>query len=287
MAKLTGPEKICKNCDTEFVGHFCPNCGQSVRELDQPFNVLIIDLLGNMWAFDTRVVKTIKSLLVQPGQMALDYVAGKRARYMPPFRLYIFISFFFFLLLNISTSRVLKDDIKISKDSSIVIKGSSDTYDKQTDKNISDKDVTKGKEILGNINENKAYYTSRFISFLSWSLFILMPFYSFLLWILFRKKQKHFLAHFIFSINQHAFLFLLFIILLSVNLIFPNKDISPESWILLLYPIYVVIGARTLYKKSWISTTLRITLAHFIYLLIVTVAIGIIFYFTFSKALAS
>ncbi|MDP3437411.1 MAG: DUF3667 domain-containing protein, partial [Bacteroidales bacterium] len=104
------PVIICKNCETSFQGHYCPNCGQSVKDLDIPFKVLIFDIMANMWAFDTRVFKTLKSLLFKPGDMALDYVAGRRARYMPPFRLYIFISFIFFLLLNISVTKSVNRD---------------------------------------------------------------------------------------------------------------------------------------------------------------------------------
>ena len=102
MAKLTGPENTCKNCETEFIGHYCPNCAQSVRDLDRPFIVMVFDIMANMWAFDTRVFKTFKSLLFKPGEMEEDYAEGKRARYMPPFRLYIFTSIIFFLLLNVS-----------------------------------------------------------------------------------------------------------------------------------------------------------------------------------------
>ncbi len=108
MSEETVEKIICKNCDTQFEGHFCPNCGQSVKDLDRPISVLVFDIMANMWAFDTRLFKTIKSLLFRPGEMADDYSAGKRARYMPPFRLYIFISFIFFLLLNIVSTRSWK-----------------------------------------------------------------------------------------------------------------------------------------------------------------------------------
>ena len=40
-----GDVHVCQNCDTKFVGNFCPNCGQSKVDIHRPFSVLLIDLL--------------------------------------------------------------------------------------------------------------------------------------------------------------------------------------------------------------------------------------------------
>ena len=281
------PVIICKNCDTSFQGHYCPNCGQSVKDLDIPFKVLIFDIMANMWAFDTRVFKTLKSLLFKPGDMALDYVAGRRARYMPPFRLYIFISFIFFLLLNISvTKSVNRDwDLLTVRERSDTVKDVRNSVISITKDSDSESD-NKLKGFIEKIESNKGYYVTRFLTILSWSMFLLMPLYAFFLWLLFRKNQRFFLVHFIFAINQHALLFIIFITLLSINLIFPHKSTFPESWLLLLFPIYIVIGSRKLYNRKWISTILRLTTAQFMYMLVLSVAIGVVTWITLSKALS-
>lgn len=281
------PVIICKNCDTSFQGHYCPNCGQSVKDLDIPFKVLIFDIMANMWAFDTRVFKTLKSLLFKPGDMALDYVAGRRARYMPPFRLYIFISFIFFLLLNISvTKSVNRDwDLLTVRERSDTVKDVRNSVISITKDSDSESD-NKLKGFIEKIESNKGYYVTRFLTILSWSMFLLMPLYAFFLWLLFRKNQRFFLGHFIFAINQHALLFIIFITLLSINLIFPHKSTFPESWLLLLFPIYIVIGSRKLYNRKWISTILRLTTAQFMYMLVLSVAIGVVTWITLSKALS-
>ncbi|PKP06774.1 MAG: hypothetical protein CVU10_04235 [Bacteroidetes bacterium HGW-Bacteroidetes-5] len=282
------PVIICKNCDTSFQGHYCPNCGQSVKDLDIPFKVLIFDIMANMWAFDTRVFKTLKSLLFKPGDMALDYVAGRRARYMPPFRLYIFISFIFFLLLNISvTKSVNRDwDLLTVRERSDTVKDVRNSVISITKDSDSESD-NKLKNFIEKIESNKGYYVTRFLTILSWSMFLLMPLYAFFLWLLFRKNQRFFLGHFIFAINQHALLFIIFITLLSINLIFPHKSTFPESWLLLLFPIYIVIGSRKLYSRKWISTILRLTTVQFMYMLVLSVAIAAVAYLTLSRVLGS
>ncbi len=275
-------EVICKNCETSFKGNFCSNCGQSVKDLDIPFKVLIFDMMANMWAFDTRVIKTLKSVLFKPGEMALDYTAGRRARYMPPFRFYIFISFIFFLLLNISTTRQFNEKWSFNTDSDTLSITNRD-MDNLVKLSGNSAENTSFKGFTKDLNQNKEYYISRFFSILSWSLFILMPLYAAMFWFLFRKNLRFFLGHFIFAINQHAFLFTLFIILLVINLILPNKSVNPEKWLMLLFPLYIVIGSKKLYKRRWISTIKRVLVAQFIYMLIISIAIVLVFYLTFAK----
>ena len=100
-------EHPCLNCNHIFKGYYCPNCGQSVKEFDRPFGFVFYDFLGNIVAFDSRLFKTITSLVAHPGKLTLAFFRGKRASYAPPFRSFIFLSFILFLLLQTTTNRSL------------------------------------------------------------------------------------------------------------------------------------------------------------------------------------
>lgn len=100
----------CQNCDFEFQGHFCPNCGQEVAEFNRPFGFIIYDFVGNFFAFDTRFFRTFKYLLARPGFLSSEFFQGRRMRYSPPFRIFVFLSFILFLLLQIITERSLDFD---------------------------------------------------------------------------------------------------------------------------------------------------------------------------------
>lgn len=106
----------CKNCETQFSGKFCPECGQSVKDYDRPFSFIFYNFVGDFFAFDTRFFRTFAALLIKPGFLTREYFAGKRIRYAPPFRIFIFTSFILFLLLQIYTNRgltiVLDSDLK-------------------------------------------------------------------------------------------------------------------------------------------------------------------------------
>jgi len=104
-------EIVCQNCDTTFVGQYCPNCGQHVKELERPIRFMIVDFMGTVVSFDTRLVKTLVAILFKPGKLTQDFLEGRRARYMPPFRFYVFISFVMFLLISIITNNSIKNNI--------------------------------------------------------------------------------------------------------------------------------------------------------------------------------
>ena len=115
-SKEPGIDYICKNCETQFTGHYCPECGQAVKDYDKPFSFIFYNFLGDFFAFDTRFFRTLAALVAKPGFLTNEYFDGRRVRYAPPFRIYIFVSFILFLLLQNYTNRglttVLDSDLK-------------------------------------------------------------------------------------------------------------------------------------------------------------------------------
>lgn len=102
--KLTiSPDRLagsaeCMNCGTELKGPFCYYCGQPDKNLMRFFPALLRELLEDFMDFDSRFVRTIKPLLFKPGKLTRDYLDGRRFRYVPPLRLYIFSSIAMFFL---------------------------------------------------------------------------------------------------------------------------------------------------------------------------------------------
>ncbi|HKJ41452.1 MAG TPA: DUF3667 domain-containing protein [Sunxiuqinia sp.] len=105
-------EHECPNCGHEFKGYYCPNCGQSNTEFDRPVGFVFYDFLGNLFAFDSRFVHTFRDLLFRPGFLTTEFFQGRRVRYAPPFRLYIFVSFILFLLLQVMSNKALEQSFK-------------------------------------------------------------------------------------------------------------------------------------------------------------------------------
>jgi len=109
--KLAGSVE-CLNCGTDLKGPFCYYCGQPDRNFMRFFPALLRDMLEDLLDLDSRFMRTIKPLLFKPGRLTRDYMQGRRFRYAPPMRLYIFSSILFFLLAALLST----DAITINKE---------------------------------------------------------------------------------------------------------------------------------------------------------------------------
>lgn len=89
---------FCKNCDTPLEARYCPQCGQRNIELDRPLLELLGEALRETLDVDGRVARTLWTLIRRPGVLTSEFLAGRRRRYSPPFRLYLIISLLFFVL---------------------------------------------------------------------------------------------------------------------------------------------------------------------------------------------
>jgi hypothetical protein len=90
----------CLNCDQKLdkSERFCPNCSQLNSTKKLHFKDLFNELFGSIFAYDSRIMLTLRVLLFKPGKISKEYVEGRRMRYANPFRFYLSVSIVFFLL---------------------------------------------------------------------------------------------------------------------------------------------------------------------------------------------
>lgn len=92
----------CNNCNAPLTGPFCHICGQRDDDLRRPIWTFFRELFHAIFDTDSKIVKTVLLLVLLPGGLSRDFMEGKRARYLPPFRLYIVLLFVFFATLSLA-----------------------------------------------------------------------------------------------------------------------------------------------------------------------------------------
>lgn len=93
----------CRNCHSPLHGEYCSHCGQREGSPDIHLSEAAGELVGDIFTKDSRLWRTLFALLFRPGFLPAEFNAGRKARYVPPFRLYLIISFLLFLLLSIGS----------------------------------------------------------------------------------------------------------------------------------------------------------------------------------------
>lgn len=88
----------CVNCGASLVGAYCHACGQKrFDEGDRRFSHLLRDFFESATDLDSRVWRSVRALLFQPGRLTREYFLGRRARWLSPATLFLLVNLLYFL----------------------------------------------------------------------------------------------------------------------------------------------------------------------------------------------
>lgn len=105
-AAAAGPAGVCcANCGTPLRGAFCHGCGQTAH-VHRSLLHLVEETLHGLLHFETKAWRTVPALLWKPGRLTRDYIEGKRARYVSPLALFLFMVFLMFFTFALTGSGV-------------------------------------------------------------------------------------------------------------------------------------------------------------------------------------
>src|SRR5579859_3125735 len=103
----------CLNCNAPVTGKFCAECGQSRDEHSRSVLGFVHEFVEHHLLLDSKMLRTGYALVLKPGRLTRAYLEGRRARYVSPFRLYLFMSLVFFVALFYSGLAVFQVTGKI------------------------------------------------------------------------------------------------------------------------------------------------------------------------------
>jgi hypothetical protein len=79
----------CANCGHLLYGRYCSQCGQSSDLRHRSILHLIWEAFESLLHLDGRLWRTVPALFFRPGTLAKDYLEGRIARHVPPFRTFL------------------------------------------------------------------------------------------------------------------------------------------------------------------------------------------------------
>jgi len=96
----------CLNCGTVAHLNYCPNCGQGTRLHVPSAGEFIHEFVAHYIALEGKLWKTLKLLFFKPGMLTVEYIAGRRASYVEPLRIFLTFSILFFATLKLSGTEI-------------------------------------------------------------------------------------------------------------------------------------------------------------------------------------
>ena len=98
--KFRGTE--CRNCGhvLDMSDKYCPNCGQANSTKKLVLKDFLDEFLSNAFNYDSKLLKTLSTMLIRPGTITKDYIRGKRVTYTNPFRFLFSLAFLYLLMVS-------------------------------------------------------------------------------------------------------------------------------------------------------------------------------------------
>jgi len=89
----------CFNCGAPVTGAFCNQCGQRVRDnADRSLGRLLGEVFNNVFFFDNRFFLSLWYLVRFPSRMTVEFLEGKRKKFIPPVTLFLFFNLIYFFV---------------------------------------------------------------------------------------------------------------------------------------------------------------------------------------------
>jgi len=110
----TPQPRACQNCGTPMRGEYCHACGQPIKGMIRPLSSMLHDVADTILNIDSRIFRTLGPLYLRPGYLSNEYFAGRRVRYVTPFRLYFFLSVIAFFAAQFALSDINMNNAVIS-----------------------------------------------------------------------------------------------------------------------------------------------------------------------------
>jgi hypothetical protein len=260
----------CANCGEPVSDRFCGHCGQRLEHRVHSLSEFMGEAAEVITHADSRVWRTFVPLLFRPGFLTQQYLAGRRASYLPPFRLYIVLSVVFFLMVSLAIRTTHVSVVTPAKahvtaaDTLAELQKEIDASDDPQEQAILRQQLERFKKVnaeLTNLTSNGSCETriaagslpdwlrtrmvtgcqkiaadngrellQNVIHNIGRAMFVFLPLIAALMKLLYWRPRRFYVEHLLLLLHNHAFFFVSASMLLALQMIIPSAGVM--GWLI-------------------------------------------------------
>jgi hypothetical protein len=265
-------EKNCLNCGAEVLGRFCQNCGQENVEQRDNFFHMVGHFISDYLHFDSKFFRSLIPLITKPGFLTKEYWDGRRTRYIPPLRLFFFVTILFVLMTSFFYNRfgqrlkdaiVHSDPIVVSDEATRVMTmpDTAKIYVPQWKRTVTAKKLRE--ELEGErrrFDKIQGGFDLVFKNF-KYVMFFLLPVYALIFKILFLRRRSFYIDHLIYAMHIQTFAYILLSILLVLPFVMELDFTILRQIAFFSLMIYIAFSLHYLYRQEIWKTILKSIIA--------------------------
>ena len=258
----------CLNCGARLAGEFCSSCGQRRVRTDLSLGELLRETTEELTHWEGKVPRTLKTLLARPGALTRDFLEGRRARWLPPLRVYIICSLLFFVakpMVEAATDKSLRDMAKVS----ITNDDGSTTLTPEARAEIEQGLPARifGMDRLMRAAQNPRELNKQIDSSFPKAMFILLPLFALYTNVAWRRRAPRYPAHLYAALHINAAWFLAMFVSTVLAGFASNNVAMVVGLAMVAYMVWYAIRAfKRLYEESWPRTFAKTAVVGVLYL---------------------
>jgi hypothetical protein len=257
----------CRNCGAPAGDNFCPSCGQDTKPHPPTAREFLHEFVQNYVAIEGSLWTTLKKLVI-PGALTVDFLAGRKRRYVHPLRLYLTASVVFFLV-----AKVLVPEVHVTLktlDGATIGDGPVNLYCGERSPVCTFLEGRFKAHLAGmNKAQAGAYLTQRVVGSFPYAMFLLVPVFALLTRIAFWNRKLNYGEHLVFALHVHAFVFLVGAIVAPLRM--PMLLTIPAA-------IYLGAAARRVFGGRTWTLIIRFVSIFLVYVVFLLFAISFAFF---------
>jgi Protein of unknown function (DUF3667) len=227
------------------------------------------ELLGEAFAefsgWDGKLATTLRLLVTRPGQLTIDFLDGKRARYITPLRLYLSVSLVYFLLSAAAPPSLAPSEVaKVGKvgDANVTVGFGGTTPDQLTDEQRAailasvQSAPAPLRPALRRLASDPKGFQDDFVAVMPKLMFGLLPVFALILALFYRGRG--FVEHLYFTIHVQTFFFVALSLGVLARFTHSIPVMVATGIVTFLWaPLYAHFSLRRVYRGSTAATLLK------------------------------
>ncbi len=293
-AALAAPV-LCENCGAAVPGRYCGTCGQ---RLEAPVH--------SLWHFtrlatedlthaDSRLWYTLRALLFKPGHLTREFLGGRRARYLPPVRLYLVLSVAFFLVASAVQTKfavVEFNDNPVGDKATVVGKldeapalkpKAGETPEQRANRVCADANYDGPwagtlrpliQKVCRKTIVDNSHVQQAFMHNMPRAMFIFLPLIAGLMMLMYWRPPHYYVEHLLLFVHNHAVAFLVLGVVMLLDRLVP--DIPGLGLAIFVYfAWYAYRSMRVVYGQGRVLTISKLMLLGFFYLVFASLTLAV------------
>ncbi|MBI1767398.1 MAG: DUF3667 domain-containing protein [Bacteroidetes bacterium] len=244
-------KNLCLTCGTKLKGNYCSHCGEKKLNptADYSIHKFIEQSVDGFTHFDSKFLRSFRALLFKPGLLTVEFIHGRRMRYMKPVQIFIIASVLFYFFFP-KASTFFAPVAQLQLNNRFGFNATKVVQDKATADSTTTHLIIKAAETEA-VHKSKAY------------LFILIPFWGLLFYLLFWRSNPFLVPHVILAAHSLSFFIVLFMIYYPVMMLVGLKKFGDNELILMavIFLTYLFFSIKRVYQQSIFLSLVKSILA--------------------------